>query len=80
MFLFARSIVKGGKAMLRSGICLANVVKTFLVHREVTNIKSGHLLIQCSGWAQKGSTVCMQAFSLSLEGNFLAFPSAVAQL
>lgn len=78
--LFACGIVEGGKAMLRLGICLANVVKPFQVHREVTNVKSGHLLVQCSGWAQRGSAVCVQAFSLSLEGHFLAFPSAVAQL
>lgn len=46
--LFACGIVEGGKAMLRLGICLANVVKPFQVHREVTNVKSGHLLVQCS--------------------------------
>lgn len=78
MFLFPCRIVKGGKATLRLGICLADVMKLFQVHKEVANVRSGHLLILCSGWAQRGSTV--QAFSLSLKGHFSAFPSAVAQL
>lgn len=55
MFLFARSIVEGGKTMLRLGICLANVVKPFQVHREVTNVKSGHLLVQ---GGLRGAALC----------------------